>query len=403
LNNNRFEALPPYPFPRVRALLDHITPEDTSAALNMTIGEPQHAIPGFVADVLAENVATYHKYPPPNGTADWIRSVSNWIIQRFGLSEGAITADHIVPLSGSKEGLFGLGQVVIPESKQNKKPLVLTPNPFYQPYAGSAVSGGADIVYVNAIKENNFLPDYEALDEEVLDRTAMAFICSPANPQGTVASLDYLKRLILLARKHDFVIVGDECYSEIYDDQAPDGILKAAEDLVADGKGNAADPFRNVVCFNSLSKRSNLAGLRSGFMAGDPEIAAQFRKIRAYGGAPMPIPVYAASAAAWDDEDHVIANRALYRKKFDLAEQYLGGRFDFFRPQGGFCMWLNVGDGEQACEKLWRTAGIRVLPGGYLANADAYGFNPGLPYIRLVLVHDEKLLEPALEKIAATL
>lgn len=388
---NRFQNLPSYPFVRMRALFEGVTPRDTSAALNMALGEPQHAVPEFVMEVLHNARALYHKYPPVAGTEEWLEALVNWHQRRYGLT---ISPNNLVPLSGSREGIFALGPIVIPEQKNGKKPVVLLPNPFYQPYAGAAAAAGAEVVYVNSLKENGFLPDYEALDPEILSRTALAFMCSPSNPEGAVADMEYLKKFIKLARKHDFVAVGDECYSEIYGGAPPPGILQAAAELGS---------LQGVLSFNSLSKRSNLAGLRSAFMAGDADIIAECRRLRSYGGATMGLPVLAASAAAWNDEAHVEENRAKYRRKFDLAERYLGGKFDFYRPEGGFCLWLNVGDGIAAAQKLWQDAGIRVLPGAYLAGEDGLGHNPGLPYIRLVLVHNEDKLAAALEKIADTL
>lgn len=377
----------------MRSLLAGITPKDTTAALNMSVGEPQHDVPKFVTDILHRDRASYNKYPPVQGTEAWQQAVSGWITRRNGLESGMVTKNNIVPLCGSREGLFSIGFVVISRQKNNQIPLVLSPNPFYQPYAGAALSAGAETLYV----PNS---NYGDLPEEILNRTALAFICNPSNPEGHLASRDYLEKMILLARKHDFTLVGDECYSEIYDDQPPVGMLDVCHQMT---KGLSENPFQNVVVFNSLSKRSNLAGLRSGFMAGDPGIVAETLRMRTYGGAPLPLPVQAASAAAWNEEGHVQVNRMLYQRKFDLAEKYLGRKFDFRRPAGGFCLWLKVGDGEQACKILWQEAGIKCLPGAYLARSDADGNNVGVPYIRLVLVHDEHVLEPALEKIAITL
>ncbi len=399
----RFQNLPPYPFARMRALLDGISPRDTGAALNLSVGEPQHKVPKFVTDILHRDRALYNKYPPVQGTDAWIESVSKWIARRHNLDAAMVDQRHVVPLSGSREGLFSIGMVVIDRQQGGKIPLVLSPNPFYQPYAGAAISAGAETCYVTSNSASEGMPDYGALPDHALKRTALAFICNPSNPEGNLAPREYLKQMILLARQYNFVLVGDECYSEIYDKTPPVGMLDACYDLVKEGKGDGQNPFANVVIFNSLSKRSNLAGLRSGFMAGDPIIVAEVIKMRAYGGAPMPLPIQSASAAAWNDENHVIENRALYQRKFDLAEHYLSGRFEFRRPAGGFCLWLNVGDGEKACKKLWQEAGIKVLPGAYLARPHQDGSNSGAPYIRLVLVHDERLLEAALEKISNSL
>ena len=403
MSQNRFDNLPPYPFARMRKLLEGITPQDTSAALNMSVGEPQHAVPDFVTDILHDNRALYHKYPPLQGTPEWLGAVSSWITRRNGLPTGVVGNENLVPLCGSREGLYSIGQIVVGRQKNGQIPFVLSPNPFYQPYAGAAISAEAEILYVSGHAELNGMPDYGALSPEILNRTALAFICNPSNPEGKLASRAYLKQMIHLARQYDFTLVGDECYSEIYDGRPPVGLLDVCHELAVEERENIENPFQNIVVFNSLSKRSNLAGLRSGFMAGDPKIVAETLRMRSYGGAPLPLPVLAASAAAWDDEEHVIKNRALYKRKFNLAERYFAGKFEFERPAGGFCLWLNVGDGAAACRKLWQEAGIKVLPGEYLARPDADGHNVGKPYIRLVLVHDDELLEPALEKIAITL
>ena len=239
------------------------------------------------------------------------------------------------------------------------------------------------------------MPDYEALDPDLLARTALAYYCSPANPQGTVAPLDTLVRLVELAREYDFVVLLDECYSEIYSDQAPPGGMSACAAL-----GGSLD---NVLIFNSLSKRSSVPGLRSGFVAGDSELMRSFKRVRDYGGAPPPLPLLAAATALWRDETHVEANRDLYRKKFDLADQILDGRFGYFRPGGGFYLWLGVGDGEKAALSLWQDAALRVIPGIYLAKSDADGLNPGAGYIRCALVHDLNTTEQALNRLSSTL
>lgn len=398
--NETVGELPSYPFPRLRQLLDHITPEETSAALNMSLGEPQHDVPAFVPQIMFDHRSDLNRYPPVAGTREWQNAMTSWFTRRYDIDEGMITGDHIVPLNGSREGLFGIGQVTVPKEIKGKKPAVLLPNPFYQPYVGSALFSGADAIYVEAEKDNNFMPDFYNVDADILDRTAMIFICSPTNPHGTVASADDLKKLILFARERGILLVGDECYSEIWDKQAPAGILEACVALAKEGKGDLNNPFQGVICFNSLSKRSNLAGLRSGVVAGDPVIMTAYKKVRSYGGAVLSFPVLAASAAAWDDEDHVTENRVKYREKFDLAEKYLGDKAEFYRPAGGFCLWLNTGNGIETVEKLWRKAGILCLPGAYVASVDAQGNNPGDPYFRIVLVHDNKRLEATLKRIA---
>jgi aspartate/methionine/tyrosine aminotransferase len=401
--NQNVNILPSYPFPRLRELLAPFKPEDSSAALNMSLGEPQHAVPEFVAEIMYEKRHDLNRYPPVAGTEEWQDSVTTWFSNRYDIPSEMMTADHVVPLNGSREGLFSIGQVIVPQEINGKKPAVLLPNPFYQPYVGSAIFSGADAVYFEASKDNNFMPDFYSADAQLLSRTAMIFLCSPTNPHGTVASMEDLKKLILFAREHKITLLGDECYSEIWDKQAPAGILEACVELAREGKGDQNNVFAGVICFNSLSKRSNLAGLRSGFVAGDPDIMTAYKKLRAYGGAVLTFPSLAASAAAWNDEDHVVENRALYREKFDLAEKYFKGKANFYRPAGGFCLWLETGNGVETVLEIWKKFGIRALPGSYIASTDAEGNNPGDPYFRLVLVHDNERLEAAFKKIASIL
>jgi aspartate/methionine/tyrosine aminotransferase len=271
--------------------------------------------------------------------------------------------------------------------KGGERPVVLMPNPFYQVYAAAALSVGAEPVYVPATAETGFLPDYAALPPDVLNRTALAYLCSPANPQGSVAPATYLADLIRLAEHHGFTLLSDECYSEIWRTAPPPGALEVAGAM-------GADP-ESVAVFHSLSKRSNLAGLRSGFVAGGPRAIARFRQLRSYGGAPVPLPNQRVSAAAWSDETHVAENRALYQEKFRIADQVFAGMQGYQGPEGGFFLWLPVTDGEQAALRLWRQAGVRVLPGAYLGR-DAGQFhggqfhggqgNPGAGYIRVAMV-----------------
>jgi N-succinyldiaminopimelate aminotransferase len=272
---------------------------------------------------------------------------------------------------------------------------VLLPNPFYQVYAGAAVMAGAEPVFVPGADGGAGQPDFAALPPDLLDRAALAYLCTPANPQGTVADAALLERSVAAARRHGFVLASDECYSEIWDRAPPPGALAACAAL---GEGLA-----NVVVFNSLSKRSSVPGLRSGFVAGDERVLAAFARLRAYGGAATPLPVLAAAAALWRDEAHVVLNRDLYRAKLDLAAERLGGRFGFARPAGGFFLWLDVGDGEAAARALWAEAGIRVLPGAYLAAEDADGVNPGRAMIRVALVHDLATTARGLDGLAGVL
>lgn len=368
----RFSNLADYAFPRLRALLDVHEPGGEPLAL--TIGEPQHAFPSWVGDVLADNIAGFAKYPPNDGEPELLAAISAWINRRYGVDVGP---DRIMALNGTREGLYNAAMALCPEAKNGKRPVILTPNPFYQVYMIASISVGAETVFVPATADNGFLPDYASMPADVLDRTAIAYICSPSNPQGAVASRDYWRDLIALAEKHDFRIFADECYSEIYRDEAPVGALEVAAEM-------GADPER-ITIFHSLSKRSNLPGLRSGFVAGGTESIRLIRQLRAYSGAPLPLPIQRVSTRVWSDEEHVIENRALYNAKYKMAEEVLGNLPGYHTPEGGFFLWLPVKDGEAATLKLWRETGVRVLPGGYLSR-DVNDKNPGKGFIRVAMV-----------------
>jgi aspartate/methionine/tyrosine aminotransferase len=368
----RFSNLPDYAFPRLRTLLD---PHDPGGEpIVMTIGEPRHAIPDFVGPILAEHLGEFGKYPPNEGTPGLLSAIAGWLRLRYGVD---LPPDRIMALNGTREGLFDACLALCPEVKNGRQPVVLMPNPFYQPYAAAALSTGAEPVYVPAGPATGFLPDYAALPKDILDRTALAYLCSPANPQGSVAPRDYIAEVLHLAEKHDFILLSDECYSEIWRDQPPVGALQVADEI-------GADPER-IVVMNSLSKRSNLAGLRSGFVAGGPEAIKRFRQLRSYGGSPLPLPVQHVSEKAWSDEAHVEASRALYQEKFRIADKVFASVQGYQGPEGGFFLWLPVDDGEEAALRSWRETGVRVLPGAYLAR-EVGGFNPGKGYIRVAMV-----------------
>jgi aspartate/methionine/tyrosine aminotransferase len=368
----RFSSLPDYAFPRLRKLLD---PHTAGAEpITMTIGEPRHPMPDFVAEVMAQNIGGFAIYPPNDGTPELLAAISGWLARRYGVALGE---DRLMVLNGTREGLFNAAVALCPETKGGKRPVVLMPNPFYQVYAVAALAMGAEPVYVPATAATGFLPDYAALPREVLDRTAIAYLCSPANPQGAIASREYLATLLQLAERHDFRVFSDECYSEIWRVAPPPGGLDVAQAI-------GANPER-ICVFHSLSKRSNLPGLRSGFVAGGPDSIARIRQLRAFAGAPLPLPVQRVSERAWADEAHVVANLALYQEKFRIADEIFAGVQGFSNPEGGFFLWLPVEDGEEAALKLWVQAGVRVLPGAYLSR-EAGGQNPGKGYIRVALV-----------------
>lgn len=389
----RFSNLPEYAFPRLRSLLDVHDPGGEPIA--MTIGEPQHPFPDWVNSEISSVSAGWGKYPANDGLPELQGAIAGWIDRRFGVKVDS--AKQILALNGTREGLFNALLALCPEHKEGQRPVVLVPNPFYQVYAVAAQAVGAELVYVNATAETGFLPDFAGLPEDILARTAIAYICTPSNPQGAVADEAYLKALLELAERYDFQIFADECYSEIYRDTPPPGSLSVA-------KAMDCDPER-VVIFHSLSKRSNLPGLRSGFAAGGPQSIALLKRLRAYAGAPLPNPLQAVATRAWSDETHVHENRALYAPKYTLADRIFANMPGYSAPEAGFFLWLRVPDGETGettALKLWQRAGLRVLPGAYLAR-DTNDGNPGDAYIRVALVAPMPVLEPALERLATEL
>lgn len=383
---DRFANLPAYAFPRLRALLDHHAPGGD--VVHMTIGEPKHQFPQWVTDVIVENAAGFNSYPPNDGSDDLRGAMAGWISNRYGVAMDPAT--QIMALNGTREGLYNAAMALCPETKNGETPAILIPNPFYQVYMVASLSVAAEPVFLSATAATGHLPDYESLPVELLQRTAIAYICSPANPQGAVADRAYWQRLIALAEKHDFCIFADECYSEIYRDAPPLGALTVAQEM-------GADPER-VVLFNSLSKRSNLPGLRSGLIASGPENIKRIKQLRAYSGAPLPGPLQAAAAKVWADEAHVVENRALYVEKYTIADEVFAGLEGYVSPHAGFFLWLPVADGEDAALKLWQQTGVRVLPGAYLAQGSG-DENPGKGYIRVALVAAPEVTREALIKL----
>jgi len=379
----RFSNLPEYAFPRLRSLLDVHAPG--GEVMHMTIGEPKHAFPSWVVQIIAENAEGFGRYPPNEGSPELRAAISDWIARRFGVKTDPDT--QIMALNGTREGLFSAALALCPEEVRSQRPVILMPNPFYQVYAVAALAVGAEPVYVPAGPETGFLPDYGALNADLLNRVAIAYLCSPSNPQGAMASEGYWRDLIALAEKHDFQVFADECYSEIYRDAAPVGALQVAEAM-------GADPER-VVIFHSLSKRSNLPGLRSGFVAGGPQSIIRIKQLRNYAGAPLPLPLQRAAEKVWADEAHVEENRALYREKFEIADEIFAGLPGYMPPQAGFFLWLPVEDGEAAALKLWKETGVRVLPGAYLAR-EVDGCNPGKGFIRVAMVAPKQEMQRGL-------
>lgn len=397
--NDRIDRLETYPFTRLNALLASVAPPDRDNTILLSIGEPQNGPPAWATDLLHTHRRLWSKYPPPGATPAFRAAVADWLTARFALPAGMIDPDrHVCPCPGTREALFMLAQIVVPQQKAGRPPAVLMPNPMYHVYSGAALMAGAETVLLDCTGETGHLPDLDAIAPEQWQRCALFYICSPSNPQGVFADRAYLARLLALARAHDFVVAADECYSEIYASDPPVGLLS-----VAAAPSGAGDPTDRLLVLHSLSKRSSAPGLRSGFVAGDPRIIAAYRNLIGFAGAPIPLPVVEASTALWRDEAHVEANRALYRANFDAAARVLGDRYGFSRPGGGFFAWLDVGDGVEAARRLWAEAGVKAMPGAYMARDRADGSNPGDRYLRLALVQAPDVVGPALDRIIEVL
>ena len=382
----RFSNLPAHVWPRLRALLD--AHEGGGPAVHMTIGEPKHAFPAWVVEEICKHAAGFNSYPPNDGSTELRSAITGWITRRYGVELDPDT--QVMALNGTREGLYNAVMALCPETKNGARPAILMPNPLYPVYMIAAISGDADPVLVPAMAETGHLPNFASVGEDVLQRTAAVYVCSPANPQGAVASRDYWNSLFDLAETYDFKVFADECYSEIYRAAPPAGALQIAAERGMD--------LNRVVIFHSLSKRSNLPGLRSGFVASGDETMREIKQLRAYAGAPLPLPLQQAAAAVWSDEEHVEENRALYVEKYEIADHILGNVPGYVSPEAGFFLWLPVEDGEAAAVKLWRETGVRVLPGAYLAQ-EVNGHNPGKTYIRVALVAPKNETTRGLEAI----
>jgi aspartate/methionine/tyrosine aminotransferase len=382
------------PFVRLRELLADIPPG--KPAISLAVGEPQHPIPAFVAPVIAAHVAEFGRYPANKGLDEFGQAVAQWLGRRYALDRPVDPATEVLVLNGTREGLFLAALAAKNWVKpRTGRPAMLIPNPFYAAYAAGAIGADCEPVYLPTTRETGFLPDLDALDEELLARTVAFYIASPSNPQGAVADRGYLLRLTALARRFGFVILSDECYCEIYSTRAPAGMLEAA-----------GLDFANVAIFHSLSKRSSLPGLRIGFAAGDRTFMQAYLELRNVAAPMVPTPMQHVAIAAYNDEQHVEENRRLYREKFDLADQIVGDRYNYRRPAGGFFLWLDVsaqGGSEAVTQRLWREAGLRVVPGRYLAREQADGSNPGADYIRVAMVQNNEITAEAMHRLVAVL
>jgi N-succinyldiaminopimelate aminotransferase len=377
--NPRLDRLHPYPFERLARLKSGVTPPAGLAHIAMSIGEPQHTPPAFVLNTLRENLHRLDSYPVTAGLPEFRASVARWLHRRFQLPVGSVNPETMVlPVNGTREALFSFVQAVVDDDRQA---LVAMPNPFYQIYEGAALLAGAEPCFLNTTPATRYVPDLDAVGESAWRRCQLLFLCSPGNPSGAVLSQEFLRRTLELAERYDFLIAADECYSEIYPDEGspPSSLLQAA---IAAGH----DAFQRCVVFHSLSKRSSVPGLRSGFVAGDPRVIARFLLYRTYHGSAMAVPTQLASIAAWDNDEHAAANRRLYQEKFDKVIPILSGVMHVERPEGGFYLWTDVGgDDERFTRDLFATQNVTVLPGSYLARLHD-GINPGSGRIRISLV-----------------
>ncbi|HEY7843335.1 MAG TPA: aminotransferase class I/II-fold pyridoxal phosphate-dependent enzyme [Bradyrhizobium sp.] len=382
------------PFARTTELLAPYKP--AKPLITLSLGEPQHPVPDFVGPVLAQYIADFGRYPLAKGIEPFRKAAAAWLSTRFQLPRPVDPDSEILVLNGSREGLFFAALTAKDYVGERRgRPAILMPNPFYPAYGAGSRAAGCEQIYLPTTVDNGFLPDLDAIDDATLARTVAFYIASPANPQGSVATPEYFRKLKQLADRFGFIILSDECYSEIYTREAPGSMLE-----------EAGPDFKNVVAFQSLSKRSNLPGMRVGFAAGDKKVLAAFHELRNVAAPQVPVPLQHVATAAYGDEAHVEENRKLYRIKFDLADQILANRYGYKRPAGGFCVWLDVskhGGDEAACVKLYRDAGVRVIPGSYLARPQADGFNPGKGFIRLALVSDSESTAEALHRLVETL
>ena len=409
--NPRLEKLHAYPFERLARLKAGVVPPAGLAHIAMSIGEPQHEAPAFVLETLRGALDKLGSYPATAGLPEFREACARWLERRFGLPAGRVEADTMVlPVNGTREALFAFVQAVIDErrgdgaGRSGGVPLVLMPNPFYQIYEGAALLAGAEPYMLNMTAATGYAPDLDAVPEAVWRRCQVLFLCSPGNPTGAVLSLEYLRHALELAERYDFVIAADECYTEIFLDESapPPGLLQAC---VAAGH----DRFQRCVVFHSLSKRSSVPGLRSGFVAGDPEILKPFLLYRTYHGSAMAVPTQLASIAAWEEDSHAVANRRLYQEKFARVLPILSPVMNVEKPAGAFYLWPDVGgDDERFTRELFARKNITVLPGSYLARGGAgtgagvgagAGDNPGAGRVRISLVPPVAQCVEAAERI----
>ena len=395
--NPDLNRLQPYPFQKLAALFREVQPNPDYRAISLSIGEPKHATSQFIREALANNLDGLANYPTAAGSDALRNTIANWLAARYGIpaldanSPGLHPKAQILPVNGSREALFAIAQTVVDRSKAD--PVVVCPNPFYQIYEGAAFLAGATPCFLNTLPENNFALNFSQLPEEIWRRTQLLYVCSPGNPTGRVMPLDEWKTLFEMSDRFGFAIASDECYSEIYFSEKPLGALQAAHQL---GRSD----YRNLLMFSSLSKRSNVPGMRSGFVAGDPVLIERFALYRTYHGSAMSPPIQAASIAAWSDEIHVAENRRLYSEKFAKVVEILKPVLPVMMPEAGFYLWLRTPIADTSfAQALYRDYNVSVLPGSYLARS-ANGVNPGKDFVRLALVASTEETVEAAQRIA---
>ena len=393
--NPYFKDLQPYPFEKLKDLKAGITPNLDLDPIMLSVGEPKHPAPDFVKQTLCNAIDGLGNYPSTKGTSELREVIAQWAINRFNLSNTSLDAEsNVLPVAGTREALFAFTQAVINNTDGNK-PLVVCPNPCYQIYEGAALLAGADTHYLNCNNEDDFIPNLDAVPETVWQRCQLLQLCAPGNPTGATLSLAYYKRALELADQYDFIVSNDECYSELYRDEKnpPLGLLDACQQL-------GREKFDRCIVFHSLSKRSNLPGLRSGFVAGNAQLLDFFFRYRTYHGCALSLPVQQASIAAWSDERHVQENRDLYREKFDAVSKILGGILEFNTPPAGFYLWPKTPiDDVTFARDLYAQENLTVLPGSFISRKTEMG-DPGKNRIRLALVPDLNDCIEAAERIA---
>ncbi|QJD88831.1 succinyldiaminopimelate transaminase [Duganella dendranthematis] len=380
--NPLLDKLHPYPFEKLRLLFEQVTPAPEYKAISLGMGEPKHPTPKFIEQALADNLSGLAVYPTTIGSPEMRAAIAGWLERRYNLPK-LNPATQVLPVNGSREALFALAQAVI---DKDAKSLVVSPNPFYQIYEGAAYLAGAEPYFINSDPARNFGCDYDSIPAEVWQRVALLFVCSPGNPTGAVLSLTDWENLFALSERYNFIIAADECYSEIYQGEPPLGAMEAAHQL---GLATIDKPYARLVVFSSLSKRSNVPGMRSGFVAGDADVLKKFLLYRTYHGGAMSLSVQAASIAAWNDETHVEQNREQYRAKFNAITPLLKEVLDVELPDAGFYLWADVSrtglSDTEFAQRLYAEYNVTVLPGSYLAR-EAHGVNPGRNRIRMALV-----------------